>query len=199
MSVYIIVKHAIEMGMMEECDPIFFQDDFEAWMTQEQRRIYVLCLRMLRNKDDADTTVQDVFVKAFRVLEKSKGQGIREPAKWLTRVTINACLDRLRSRRWMFWRQRISGKEEQTLLQLIPAAGRNQEEALIAGDLLRHVYQALDRLSARQRLVFLLKHDEGKSLEEIAEILHLDLGTVKSHMARAISKLRKELRDLYVR
>ena len=55
------------------------------------------------------------------------------------------------------------------------------------------------KLSARQRSVFVLKHYEDRSLEEIAGILNLDVGTVKAHMARAVAKLRTELRDLYVR
>ena len=56
---------------------------------------------------------------------------------------------------------------------------------------------ALGRLSARQRAVFTLRHYEGRSLEEIATLLGLDVGTVKAHMFRAVSKLREELRDLY--
>jgi len=55
----------------------------------------------------------------------------------------------------------------------------------------------MERLSARQRAVFTLRHYEDKSLEEIGLVLGLDVGTVKAHMFRAVSKLRVELRDLY--
>jgi RNA polymerase sigma-70 factor, ECF subfamily len=172
--------------------------DFEAWMAQEQRRIHLLCLRLLRNSDEADSATQDVFLKAFREMGRS-GRVIREPGKWLTRVAVNTCIDRLNSSRWLFWRRRIAGDDEQILLQLTPAAGLNQEQELIEREKMRKLNQALRRLSSRQRLIFIMKHDEGRSLEEIAGILDLDLGTVKSHMARAVGKLREELRDLYAR
>jgi RNA polymerase sigma-70 factor, ECF subfamily len=173
--------------------------DFESLIMREQRRIYLLCLRLLRNSDEADSAAQDAFVKAFRALQGSGGRAIREPAPWLTRVAVNVCIDRLNSRRWMFWKRRISGDDEQTLLELMPAAGLNQEEALIRGEKLKMLNKSLSKLSSRQRLVFVMRHDEGRSLHEIAEVLDLDEGTVKAHMARAVRKLREELRDLYAR
>jgi len=173
--------------------------DFDAWMLQEQRRIHLLCLRLLRNSDEADSAAQDVFVKAFRTLEKSGDRAIREPERWLTRVAVNTCMDRLNSSHWMFWRRRVSADDEQTLLQLTPAPGLSQLETLIQREKMQRLNRSLYRLSTRQRLVFVLRHDEGKSLEEIGEILEIDIGTVKAHMARAVGKLREELRDLYAR
>jgi RNA polymerase sigma-70 factor (ECF subfamily) len=173
--------------------------DFGAWMAEEQRRIYLLCLRMLRSSDDADSATQDVFIKAYRALERKEREAIESPARWLTRVAVNACLDRLRSKRWLFWQNRASEEDEQAILQLTPASGPNQEDALVAREITRRLSMALDKLSVRQRSVFTLRHDEDRSLEEIGEILGLDVGTVKTHMARAVRKLREELRDLYGR
>jgi RNA polymerase sigma-70 factor (ECF subfamily) len=68
-----------------------------------------------------------------------------------------------------------------------------------ARDIALRLAAALDRLSPRQRSIFVLRHDEDRSLEEIGAILGLDVGTVKAHMARAVKKLRVELRDLYER
>ena len=73
--------------------------DFESLMMREQRRIYLLCLRLLRNSDEAGSAAQDAFVKAFRALKRSDGRAIREPAAWLTRVAVNVCMDRLNSGR----------------------------------------------------------------------------------------------------
>ncbi len=89
--------------------------------------------------------------------------------------------------------------DEQAILDLAPAIGPNQEDALLAREITRRLGLALKRLSLRQRLVFVLRHEEDHSLEEIGEILGLNVGTVKAHMARAIRKLREELRDLYGR
>jgi len=173
--------------------------DFAVWMAEEQRRIYLLCLRMLRSSDDADSATQDAFIKAYRALERREKDAIESRAKWLTRVAVNTCLDRLRSKRWLFWQKRASREDEQAILRLTPASGPNQEDALIAHEITRRLSVALDKLSVRQRSVFVLRHDEDRSLEEIGEILGLDVGTVKAHMARAVRKLREELRDLYGR
>ena len=70
---------------------------------------------------------------------------------------------------------------------------------MIEREKIRRLNQSLNQLSVRQRTVFILRHEEGKRLEEIAEILGIDVGTVKAHMARAVAKLREELRDLYAR
>jgi RNA polymerase sigma-70 factor (ECF subfamily) len=166
-------------------------------MAAEQRRIYLLCLRMLRSSDEADSATQDVFIKAYRALEREDKDAIGSPARWLTRVAVNTCVDALRSRRWMFWQKRASYAHEQAALRLAPAAGPDQDANLRAREIMRRLGLALDKLSFRQRSVFVLRHEEDYSLEEIGEILDLDIGTVKAHMARAVRKLRAELRDLY--
>ena len=79
------------------------------------------------------------------------------------------------------------------------ASQTSPEEALLRRHMAGRLSMAVDRLSLRQRTVFLLRHEENRSFEEISEILGLDIGTVKSHMARAIRKLKTELRDLYGR
>jgi RNA polymerase sigma-70 factor (ECF subfamily) len=173
--------------------------DFGRWMEAEQERIYVLCLRLLRNSDEADSATQDTFLKAHRALERNREAPIEEPAKWLTRIAVNTCLDQLRSRRWRFWQQRISGGNEEAILQLLPAGNTSPHDLLFARDIARRLAAALGKLSVRQRAVFVLRHEEDRDLQEIGEILGLDVGTVKAHMARAVKKLRQELRDLYER
>ncbi len=112
---------------------------------------------------------------------------------------MNTCLDRLRSRRWRFWRQRIDPGDEQVVLALAPDLGPSAEDRVFAAEIAKRLAAALAGLSGRQRSVFVLRHYEDRSLEEIAEILGLEVGTVKSHISRALVKLRNELRDLYVR
>ena len=172
--------------------------DFEALMAEEQRRIYLLCLRMLRNRDEADSAAQDVFIKAYRALTRKRKETIGDPAKWLTRVAVNTCLDRLRSRRWLFWQKRVS-YDDAEVSRFVIAIGPDQENSLLAREITRRLEMALEKLSIRQRSVFLLRHEEDYSLDEIGEILKIDTGTVKAHMARALKKLRQELRDLYER
>jgi RNA polymerase sigma-70 factor (ECF subfamily) len=172
--------------------------DFDAWLQVEQRRVFLLCFRLLGDRDEADTVTQDVFLKAYRALVDPGSVEVAEPAKWLTRVAVNACLDRLRSRRWRFWRQRPAPDDEQAILALARDQGPSSADRVFAREIAARLAAALGGLSARQRSIFVLKHYEDRSLEEIAGILGLDVGTVKSHMARALVKLRSELRDLYL-
>jgi len=175
------------------------RDDFDNWMMAEQRRVFLLCYRLLGERDEADTATQEVFLKAYRALSGLRSPDPEDPAKWLTRVAVNTCLDRLRSRRWRFWRQRPRGEDERVILAMTPDTAPNAEDKLFAGQIAARLAAALRTLSERQRSVFVLKHYEDLSLEEIARSLGLDVGTVKAHMARAVAKLRRELRDLYLR
>lgn len=173
--------------------------DFGSWMTSEQRRIYSLCQRFLQDRDEADSATQDVFLKAFQALTKEDAKELDDPARWLTRIAVNTCLDRLRSRKWQFWRRRPSPEDEQTILALEPSTAPDAEDGYFAGEIGVRLAAALDKLSPRQRAVFTLRHFEDMSLEEIGGILGLDIGTVKAHMFRAVAKLRVELREFYGR
>jgi len=175
-----------------------YQRDFEVWMRSEQKRVFLLCYRMLGQRDEADTATQEVFLKAFRALSRPGAQP-ENPDRWLTRVTVNACLDRLRSRRWQFWRKRPNQDDEGVILAQAASSAPTAEDEIFAREIAERLSEALGKLSSRQRSVFVLKHYEDRSLDEIAEILKVNVGTVKAHMARAVAKLRLELRDLYGR
>jgi RNA polymerase sigma-70 factor (ECF subfamily) len=169
---------------------------FPSWMASEQRRVFLLCVRMLGDADEADSAAQDAFFKAYQALEKQSGE-VDDPARWLTRIAVNTCLDRLRSKRWLFWRRRPGGEDETAILALAATSEPNAEDRLFAVQIGQRLAAGLETLSGRQRAVFTLRHFEDRSLEEIAQILGLDIGTVKAHMSRALTKLRVELKDLY--
>jgi RNA polymerase sigma-70 factor, ECF subfamily len=190
------------MGLMteplvaERADPGLLRD-FGSWMTSEQRRIYALCQRFLQDRDEADSATQDTFLKAFQALKREDAKDLDDPARWITRIAVNTCLDRLRSRKWQFWRRRPSHEDEQAILAMEASRTPEAEARYFAGEIGTRLATALERLSPRQRAVFTLRHFEDMSLEEIGGILGLDVGTVKAHMFRAVTKLREDLRDLY--
>jgi len=171
--------------------------EFGAWMTSEQKRVFLLCRRMLNDPEEADSATQDTFLKAWQALKRPESKELDDPGKWLTRIAVNTCLDRLRSRRWQFWRKRPKPDDEETILSFASSADPNAEDQVFARQIGERIGQALTRLSLRQRAVFALRHYEDRSLAEIAEILDLDVGTVKVHLFRATEKLREELHDLY--
>ena len=173
--------------------------EFGAWMASEQKRIFLLCRRVLQDIEDADAATQDTFLKAWQALNKPDSKELDDPGKWLTRIAVNTCLDRLRSKRWRFWQKRPNPEDEATILELAASSAPEAEEKLFAKQIDQRLKQAVEKLSIRQRAAFTLRHYEDRSLAEIAEILDLDVGTVKVHLFRAVEKLREELHDLYFR
>jgi RNA polymerase sigma-70 factor (ECF subfamily) len=174
--------------------------DFGGWMAAEQQRVFLICRRLLQDSDEADSATQDVFFKAYRALNKRNGElhsHLNEPRKWVTRIAINTCLDRLRSKSWKMWRRRPLPEDEEIILERAPGGEPDAERLLLSKQIARRLELALGKLSSQQRAVFSLRHYEAMPLEEIAALLDLDIGTVKSHLFRAITKMRKELLDLY--
>ena len=190
------------MGAMAErleanLDAVEDTRDFGAWMASEQKRVFLLCVRMLQDPEEADSAAQDTFLKAWQALKRPESKNLDDPGKWLTRIAVNTCLDRLRSRRWQFWRKRPKAEDESVTLNLAAATDPNAEDQVFARQIAQRLSHALTRLSLRQRATFTLRHYEDRSLGEIAEILNMNVGTVKVHLFRATEKLREELHDLY--
>jgi len=173
--------------------------EFGSWMASEQKRVFLLCRRMLQDFEEADAATQDTFLKAWQALQRPESKDLEDLTKWLTRIAVNTCLDRLRSRRWQFWRKRPDPEDETAILALARSTDPNAEDRVFAGQIAKRLEQAIGKLSLRQRAAFTLRHYEDRSLAEIAELLNLDIGTVKVHLFRAIEKLREELHDLYFR
>ncbi len=171
---------------------------FGSWMASEQKRVFLLCRRMLQDADEADSATQDVFLKAYKALRKKDNAGdLDDPGKWVTRIAVNTCLDRLRSNAWKIWKRRPSAADEEWILQTTNGGSPDAERQLFSKQIQQRLEDALAKLSSRQRAVFTLRHYDTMALDEIADVLALDIGTVKAHLFRAISKLRVELRDLY--
>src|SRR6516225_8776367 len=109
--------------------------DFSGWMASEQRRIYGLCQRFLQDRDEADSATQDVFLKAYQALRRDESKELDDPARWVTRIAVNTCLDRLRSRKWQFWRRRPSSEDEAAILAMTPSRNPGAEDRCFAGEI----------------------------------------------------------------
>ncbi len=173
--------------------------DFGAWMTSEQKRVFLLCRRMLQDPGEADCATQDIFLKAYKALNRpgAELEDAEAQRRWLTRIAVNTCLDRLRSKSWRIWQRRPAAQDEAAILQTAASCEPDAERQLFARQIQQRLELALLKLSLRQRAVFCLRHYDGFSLDDIAAVLKLDQGTVKSHLFRAIAKMREELKDLY--
>jgi RNA polymerase sigma-70 factor (ECF subfamily) len=110
---------------------------------------------------------------------------------WVVRVSINACRDRRRSGWWKLWR----GASEIEAEANYPNAENTPEEAFLSRETQGRIWHAFDALSARQREVFVLRHVDDWSTEEVAEMLGISTGSVKRYLFRAVRQLRRVLRD----
>jgi RNA polymerase sigma-70 factor (ECF subfamily) len=169
--------------------------DFELIVREHQRRIYRVLLGLVRDPDLANNLTQDCFVRAYQ--KRGSFRGESSVSTWLISIAINLARDQGRNRRAGFWRRLFSVPAEETEAALETAAdlGASAERQLIARQELDRVWEIVDELPERQREVFLLRFAEEMPLEEIAVALGRELGTVKAHLFRALSTVRKRMRS----
>jgi RNA polymerase sigma-70 factor (ECF subfamily) len=168
---------------METC---LNEQDFDWIVLQNQKRIYRTLLFLVRDADAAENLTQECFLRAFRMRGKFRGEsGV---STWLVRIAVNLAQDHNRNRRWTFWRRLM---RTDRIDAMSPAdSRRSPEQVMINTQTLSAVWSAVGRLSERQKAVFLLRFIEEMRLEEIAEVMNLKPGTVKSHLHRAIETVR---------
>ena len=163
---------------------------FEELVRTYEKRVYHLALRMCGNVDDAYEVAQEAFLSAWKGMRFFRGDS--SFSTWLYRLTSNAAIDFLRRQRRQGGSDGVSLDDEDTFLEVAdPAPSPHQQaERLELRDALA---RGLGALSPEPRQVLLLRELQGLTYEEIAAALELDLGTVKSRIARAREKLRKYL------
>ena len=158
---------------------------FEALVRENEKTVYLLALRQLGNREDAEDAAQEVFLKAFTGLGSFRGES--KISVWLYRITCNVCTDVLRRRKESV---SLSAETEEGEAELALPDERFDPVALTERkDLREQVGAALEKLPEDARRILLLREIGGQSYEEIAQTLELDIGTVKSRIFRARKKL----------
>ncbi|MGA7571231.1 MAG: sigma-70 family RNA polymerase sigma factor [Candidatus Aquilonibacter sp.] len=154
---------------------------FATLVERYDRAVYHLAYRTLHDVEEARDASQEAFFKAYRSLRTFK-QGAKF-STWIFAITYHACCDRLNRRK------RYSNEE----LPERADPGPGPESQAIALDQARRLHDAIDALPEKYRTVITLYHLQGKQYEEIAQVLGLPMGTVKTHLFRAKEHLRKIL------
>jgi len=171
-------------------------EEFDEIVRLNQRRIYRVLLGIVRDSDLADTLTQECFLRAYRNRNRFRGEA--KVGTWLFRIAINLARDHLRNRRLAFWKKFSSSEEyDLDLAETVADERATPERHLLVQEQLRRVWQALEELSVRQREVFLLRFIEEMSIEEIAGTTRLKPGTVKAHLFRAMSTVRRRVKEQY--
>ena len=161
---------------------------FERLVETYENKIYTLALRMSGSPDDAGDIAQEAFLAAWRGLPAFRGEA--GFATWLYRLASNAAIDYLRRQRKQ--RGELSLDDEELGLDALDA-GPGPQDAAEGEEVRSAVAAGLGALSEGHRQVLVLRELQGLSYEEIAAVLAVDLGTVKSRISRARSALRKIL------
>lgn len=160
---------------------------YEKLVLENQTRVYNLALRMVGNEDDAFDMSQEAFLKAYNSIGSFRGES--RFSVWLYRLTSNVCLDFLRSegRRAHNSLTYIDEEDEKELD--IPDERFTPQTELERNELRQAVRTGLLKLPRDYRVILLLREIDGLSYEEIADVLKLETGTVKSRIFRARKKL----------
>ena len=171
-------------------------EEFDALVRRHQRRVHRLLLMLLRDPDEADNLTQECFLRAYQSLSSFRGECSLET--WLLRIAANLARDHARNRRTSFWKRLLGlgDDQEDGWSDRVPAKQASPEQTLLAREEVRAVWEAASTLSQQQRAVFVLRFVEDMELNEIATVLGLHVGSVKTHLFRALQSVRGKLKDL---
>ena len=175
----------------------FTQGDEHAFveiMERYRSKIFTITLGLLRNHADAEEITQDTFIRAHRGLANFRGDS--SLATWLYRIAVNLA----RNRYWYFFRRRrqdslsldcaLSDDSEATFSDLVADRAQDPSQETAASEFTGLVERCMAQLDARHREILTLRNVLNRSYEEIADTLGINVGTVKSRIARARENLR---------
>ncbi len=154
------------------------------FVQENQRRIFLLIYRIVRNVDDAQDLTQEAFIKALQRQDQLKD--LEKAAHWLSRIASNTAIDFLRR----------SGRVNITDIEDAPQAtlrshAESAEQRVLRAEHREHLEAGLEILTGRERLALLLRDVEDLPAEEVADRLGCSKATVRSHIANARVKLRR--------
>ena len=166
-------------------------------MTRYREKIFAVALALLRNHADAEEIAQDTFIRAHRGLARFRGDS--SLATWLHRIVVNLA----RNRYWYFFRRHrhatlsldctLGTESTATLADLIAGEAADPAHEAVTNEFTTLVAAGMGKLEPRHREILTLRNVLHRSYDEIAAALGLNVGTVKSRIARARQNLRAQL------
>ncbi len=166
---------------------------FRELVEQNKKNIFYLAYNFTGNMHDAEDISQEVFIKVFRRMRTFKRDS--KLSSWLYRITINTCIDKYRKKSVFHKKMQVDKKLEEIPFDSYEQGriDKSPEKIVEAHRIQRDITEALKKVSPRERSVFILRHYNHLSLNDISKVLGISVGAVKSFLFRAIQKLRKEL------
>ena len=167
---------------------------YEELLARFQQPVYTLAVRLLDSPSEAADVVQEVFLKVFRNIDHFRGQSALKT--WIYRITVNEAHN---ARRWFFRHRRreveldVEPQETRTWKEIIADGGRTPFDVAFEHERAGMIEAALERINPSFREAVVLREIGDLSYEEIADVLGISLGTVKSRILRGREALREEL------
>lgn len=170
-------------------------EDFDEIVRRHQRQVYRVLFLLTRDAEAADTLTQETFLRAYQGRSSFRGECATHT--WLLRIAANLARDHAKNRRASFWKRLVGFDDEPGVDQEIQFSDpqASPERTLLARKELEAVWKAALQLPRRQRSIFLLRFGEDMPLSEIAEVLGVRLGSVKTHLFRAVSSVRERVKE----
>jgi RNA polymerase sigma-70 factor (ECF subfamily) len=166
---------------------------FRELLKKYERPVFTICLRMVRNRDEATDLAQEAFIKVFSMLERYNPSYAF--SSWLFKITSNLCIDHLRKRRIETFAmdEPIDGEKGEIQRQY-ESSDPDPEQEYIRKEKMLRLNEAVENLPPHYRIMLILRHQENLSYEEIADSLEIPLGTVKARIHRAREMLKSTLK-----
>jgi len=175
------------------------RDAFRVLVERHSRSIYRVAYRMTGSQQDAEELVQEVLLRAYKSLGRFEMRS--NFSTWLYRIAINRTLDFLSARKSQMQNQDAyqiaddPDPEDSRQVQL-PSPSPGPDRVVLSGEVKSHVAQAMTLLTPVERVAFIMRHMEGRSIEEIGQALNLKASAAKNSVFRAVHKLRQQLEPL---
>jgi len=170
---------------------------FDEMVSRYWDRIFSMVNQLLRNPQDAEEVTQDAFIRAHRGLANFWGESAF--STWLYHIATNLA----RNRYWYWWRRKrdksvsfdapMGPDNDTTLAEIIPAEVETPDDITVSREFVARIGKGMERLGTKHREILVLRNIKNMSYEEIAQVLGISVGTVKSRIARARESLRSKL------
>ncbi|HEU0299851.1 MAG TPA: sigma-70 family RNA polymerase sigma factor [Longimicrobium sp.] len=164
-----------------------------------QRPVFSIIYRMIRDREQAEDLAQETFVRVFNHIDRYDPR--YKFSSWIFKIATNLTIDWIRRKELNTVsidgsRNAVTAEQIEATSITIASPDENPEELLEARQLGEEIEQAIGKLRPEYRAAILLRHVEGREYQEIAEILALPLGTVKTYIHRGRNELREQLQHL---
>ncbi|WP_110112000.1 RNA polymerase sigma factor SigW [Bacillus sp. CGMCC 1.16541] len=171
------------------------QNAFAEVVEYYKDKVYQLCYRMLGNREEAEDSAQETFIRAYVNIHSYDMN--RKFSTWLYRIATNLCIDRIRKKKPDYYLDaEVPGTEGLNMYSKIAADQALPEDELESLELQELIQSEILKLPEKYRTVIVLKYVDELSLKEISDILDLPVGTVKTRIHRGREALRNRLRHL---